>query len=196
MKNIFTLLIFIICFSCALPSSTFHHPPQAGVDFSKGKWLLNSLDVPSNVVLSLEKDVLKDLSKQLKDRFMYYPNSKGFLLPQKIQMNPGPDLLKDIRKVTNFDYFINIKAGILKDDLGSVSSKQINAFSNVASNSVYVEMEIYDLNSTLVIYSQKVTSTVTRPENENGVVLSKSARDLIRNGYNKLFNDLKSKSYN
>lgn len=99
--------------------------------------------------------------------------------------------IKSIKDGTNYDYFITIKAGKISEDLGSISFEQITNAEE--SNSGYVEMEIYDLNSETVMYSQKATSSVRRP-NDDKTYLSKSSTELIHHAYTKLFNDLKTKS--
>ncbi|RZJ65418.1 MAG: hypothetical protein EOO50_13935 [Flavobacterium sp.] len=187
-------VVTAISWSCSLPSSSFEKPKQTGVDFSNGRWLLYNLDVPTDQIQKLENKVVNDFSKILDGRFTYCPNSKGLLIAQKIPMQPDKAVIRTIKKGMDYDYFINIKAQRITNDLGSVSSKQVSPYAGESSNSGYVEMEIYDLNSESIIYSQKVISSVTRSKSDDKVHFSKSSYQLLMTAYNKVFNDLKRKS--
>lgn len=195
MKKLILFFIFMLfVVSCSLPSHSFQNPKQTGVNFSDGKWLLNTLDAPEDVSQKLEQKIIKDFSESLATRLTYYPNSKGLLMAQKIEMQLDKRKIRNIKVGTGYDYFINIKAEKIKDDLGAMSFKQNNLFPAELSNSSYVEMEIYDLNREIVIYSQKVISSTRRSKDNDKIHFSKSSNELLIHAYEKLFQDLKKNS--
>ena len=84
-----------------------------------------------------------------------------------VPLNPDTLLLKRLKKQSQFDYLINIKADIIRDDLGVTSSK----YDYLNKNITKTTFEIYDLNTLEIIYSRMVRASVSINENES--------RDLI-----------------
>lgn len=193
MKKTSAALLIFLLLSCSIPTHKFENPKQTGVDFSSGIWLLNTLDIPADKKLDFETKIMSDFSKILGNRIAYYPNIKGFLIKQKIEMKPTPATIRELKKATGYDFFINVKARELKDEPSSDSFGQ-NRSSSQGNISAYFEMEIYDLNSAAIVYSQKVISTSLRPERGDDVYFVKSSGELVNAAYRRLFKDLKTKS--
>jgi hypothetical protein len=195
MKKCFVFFVastFIV--SCSIPKYVFENKGQStGVDFTTGKWLLNEVDAPSNVEDQLTALVLKDFKGFLNDRVIPINEAKGLLLPRKINVNPDKKTLEDLKKGTNFDFFINIKASKTKEDFGSVDLTP-SRFNNGGMNQSEVLLEVYDLNIAEIIYSQRVIGSTELPQDNQDVHVSKSSRSLLIGAYKKLIKDIEKKS--
>jgi hypothetical protein len=195
MKKAILLFFTITLYSCSFPCYIFDNKTQTiGVDFTKGKWLINDIDCPGNVYKQLTEMSSKDFGAFTQNRLEIVYNVKGILLPRKIGFNPDKHTLQQIKKgCENYDYFINIRAGKLKEEVGGLDTTP-HRFSQERSNQSEVFIEIYDLNLAEIIYSQKVIGTTTVYEDNKDVHLAKNSRSLIFGGYNKLIKDIKAKS--
>ena len=194
-KKIFLVLVAILLQSCSFPSYVFDNRAQTiGVDFTKGKWLLNEIDAPYDLTKKLTELAINDFSKNLDERINYIPDTKGLLLPQKkIELNPNKTTLMNLQKGTLYDYFINIKAGNTKNDFSSLDLTN-HKFNKGGQNINEVTIEIYDLNNLEIIYSQKVIASVSLPKDNQDVHFSKPSSNLILGAYRKLINDINKKS--
>lgn len=193
-KILLLFAILISLYSCNLPSYVFDNKGQtSGLDFTKGKWLINHIDAPSDVSKQLTKYAKEDFEKYLPGRLFFIYEPKGLILPQKININPSKSLLKEIKKGSGFDYFINIRAGKLKDELGGIDITP-NHFYTDRENKSEVIIEVYDLNLSQIIYSQKVIGSVATQKGNDEVQFSKSSGSLILGCYKKLMKDIDGKS--
>jgi len=194
MKKLLLLLSFAIFASCNLPSYVFENKGQTtGLDLTSGKWLLNRIDAPHSVQDQLTNLAEEDLKKILGDKLALTYQTKGLLLPQKIAFNLSQGEMRKIKQRTGFDYFINIRAGEVKNDMGSIdftAGKRISG----KENSGEAAIEIYDLNRELVIYSQKVTGTTGGKDDGQDVHLSKTSASLAVGAFKKLMKDFKNRS--
>lgn len=195
MKKFLLLLLLSVSFvNCNLPNYVLTNKAQTiGVDFSKGKWLLNDIDAPNNVVERLTQLAKKDFEEILKDRFIIKNNAKGILLSNIVSLSPSKKELEDLKNGTNFDFFINIKASNNRDDFGSIdiTPKPLNID---RQNSSEIILEIYDLNTLEIIYSQKAIGSTRMLDNNSDVNFSKSSKELQLGAYKKLIKELKKKS--
>ena len=193
-KVVLVLIIQFTVLSCSFPSYIFNNNAQTtGVDYTNGKWLLNQIDAPVDIKDKLTKLALDDFSERLKERVSYIPDTRGLLIPQKTAFNPNKSVLINLKKGTNYDYFINIKAAQTRNDFGALDITPHN-FNNGGENTNEVTIEIYDLNNLQIIYSQKVTATVGRPKDNQDVHLSKTSNSLIVSAYKKLIKDIDKRS--
>ena len=193
MKNLIILISLCFLYSCSLPSYSLKNKYEpTTIDYSHGKWLLNSIDVNGLVLKKIEPQLLEEFSSSLGERFTYYPKTLDIMIPRNIGMNPTKKQLKEIKQLTGFDYFINVKGDVLKDELGMISGTKLDK--NLRSNSSYMELEIYDLNNEIIIYSQKVTGTSSRQEDNHDVYFSKSAIEILNKSFDKLLKDIQSKT--
>src|SRR6187402_1533199 len=119
-KILFLALCLAVLSSCNLPSYVFYNPGQTtGVDFTNGKWLLNEIDAPADCTKYLKETSIRDFKILLGERLDYVTDVSGLLLTQKkIPLNPSKQIIADIRKGTNYDFFINIKAIKTRNDFG------------------------------------------------------------------------------
>lgn len=193
MKKLIILIALFLFYSCSLPSYRLKNKYEpTTIDYSQGKWLLNSIDVNGLVLKKIEPKLLEEFSSALGERFVYYPNTLDIMIPRNIEMNPSKKQLKEIKQLTGFDYFINVKGDVLKDELGMISGTKLDK--TLRSNSSYMELEIYDLNNETILYSQKVTGTSTRQEDNHDVYFSKSSIEILNKSFDKLLKDLQSKT--
>ncbi|MEC4003092.1 hypothetical protein OX283_000350 [Flavobacterium sp. SUN052] len=192
---VLVISIFFVIQSCSLPHYMMENKAQTtGLDFTKGKWLINDIDCPGNVYQQLFQESTKDFGLFLADRLYPVYNVKGIILPQKIKFNPSKNDIKEMKKgCVGFDYFINIRAGKLKEEIGSIDLTP-HHLNTSKTNQSEVFIEIYDLNLSEIIYSQKVIGTSSAVKDNQDVHFSRASSGLIMGAYRKLINDISSKS--
>lgn len=195
-KNISLLFIFyFLLTSCSFPTYVFQDQKmQSGLDFTSGKWLLNTIDAPYFVNKKLTKNVIDDFNKHLKTSLSYVPTTKGLLLPQNITFNPNRKELSNLKTGTNFDYFINIKAKVVKDEIGAIDYSSHNKLSKEHKNEIVFVMEIYDLNNLEIIYSKTVNGSVHADKDSSSFNFAKTSDGLILGAYKKIRKDIDKKS--
>jgi hypothetical protein len=195
-KNILILFLALQLISCAFPTyvSQDKRIIQTGLDFHNGKWLLNTIDSPYFLDDKLTKTVIKDFTKHLKSNLYYAPKTKGLLLPQNIAFNPTKKELTDLKAGSNFDYFINIKAKVVKEQIGAIDFSTHNYPNKEYRNEVLVVTEIYDLNNLEIIYSNTINGSVQIVENSNDFYMAKTTNGLILGAYKKIMKDINKKS--
>lgn len=206
MKNHLFLIIFIfVCSSCSMPGYILENRVQTtGLDFREGKWLLNEIDVPYSLSDELNKQIFTDFEKNLGNRLVRIRNTKGIILPNKMQFYPNKETLKTLKTgINGYDYFINIKASIKKNQLGEMQfgENQIGQIDippqRIITRGIKqaeIIIEIYDLNLLQTVYSQKAIGTINLPQNNGEVNFSTSVYGLIRGGYKRLIKDINNKS--
>lgn len=86
MKKLFFLsLIYLSVQSCSIPNYLVQNKAQTtGLDFTKGKWLINEVDCPGNVYKELTDMSLKDFGNYLDNRLYPVHELKEIILPQKL----------------------------------------------------------------------------------------------------------------
>lgn len=189
------LLLPLLFLSCSVPSYVFTNPvSQPGLSFKEGKWLLNSIDGNSDVNDMIYKKAVEDFSGFVGSRLSETVNTNGLLLNSKIPLNPSQKQINDLYRGTTFDYFINIKTSMVKDDLASLNLSPAH-LQDDRKNLSTVTLEVYDLKNGTVIYSQTSQGTAQKPTDSNSDVhLVKSSQGLLLGCYNRLINDIKKKS--
>jgi hypothetical protein len=182
-----SILFGLILTSCITSTYVFKFSDTPGIDFRKGKWLLNEIESPYIIRPQLREIVKKEFSNHLKSDFFILNQTNGLMLPPKTPLNPNKQILKEIKAGTKFDYFINLKTKILKDEVGALSigtpdvrdSYDGNDFDDNDESKVEVTLEVYDLNRLKIIYSQTVFGSSQFNGDSEGVYLSKGTNSLI-----------------
>ena len=196
MKKILCLLLSaIILYACNGISYIAERQIQnTGLDFTKGKWLINEVDCPKAVYSKLYRTINQEFDAYLNGRLFITNQVNSILLPKKVVFNPTKDQIAQIKKGTLFDYFVNIKAVVIKDDLVTIDfSNHKNP--NKAINRCSVILEVYDLNLTEIIYSKEITGTVKiNEENNQDINFSKNTNQIILGCFKKIMKDVKKKS--
>ena len=188
---------FIVFLSCSPGYYQRELSPQStGIDFSNGKWLLGNVDVDYEIKDKLTEIIVKDFSKHLNDRFANSLNERSILIRNKIPVNPSKTLIKELKKGTNYDYFINVKCFNEKfNNLQSIKGEYVDRFTldnyyyANKLNIAIVQLEIYDLNLGIIIYSQKVSGTLG-----NGLTTSKAEKKLFISCYKKIMKHINKTS--
>ena len=193
--KVFNFLILILFLSsCNLPKYYFKDDTTTtGVNFSEGKWLLDRLQTSKENEDKLTKMTTDYFGDKLNNRFNTVFSEK-VLIAQKNNFPLTREELKQIKIGTNYDYFIQIKSGSLKNELGSIDTTPAR-FNNNLTNEASVQLIIYDLNTQQVIYNKNTFGVTGNPEkNSNDVNLSKSSKSLLYGCLKKIFKDLDKKS--
>lgn len=195
----------MFCNQCSLPSYVLTNYRQTtGVDFTKGKWLLNELDCPANLKVKLTSISYDFFKENLNDSLFYIKDVKNLLIARKVLLNPNATKLKELKDGTGFDYFINISTKINKREMNNIELYQYA--NEVALNQSEVSLEIYDLNSKLIIYSQRVIGSTSKKQQTfntqtpasnkliDNINFYKDSDGLILGSLKKVLKDLKKKS--
>lgn len=116
------------------------------------------------------------------------------LISQKNNFPLTKEELKQIKIGSNYDYFIQIKSGKTKNQLGSIDTTP-SVFSENLSNEASIHTIIYNLNTQQIIYSKNAFGVTGNPEkNSRDVTFSKSSNELIIGCLKKILKDLDEKS--
>lgn len=199
MKRLIFLFVFFVTFSSCSSSGYFQREPSpqnTGVDFSSGRWLLGTIEADYEIKDQLVDMIIKDFSGRLQDRFAYALNEKTLLIARQIPVNPNKFQIEQLKKGTNYDYFINVKCSNEQvSELKSIKGEYADRFTvdkyyySNKVNVAIVQLEIYDLNSGQIIYSQKV-----RGWSGGGLTSSKGEKKLFIGCYKKIMKHLNKTS--
>jgi len=202
-KTLFiSILLGLILTSCVTSTYVFKFSTTPGIDFKKGKWLLNEIESPYIIKPQLTEIVKKEFSKYLKNNFYILNKTNGLMLPPRTPLNPSKQILKEIKAGTQFDYFINIKTKILNDDVGSITfgtsdddndifNDDGDDYSNGDESKVRVTLEVYDLNNFNIIYSQTVIGITKLDNDSKGMTFAKDSYSLIITSLHKIIKKIK-----
>lgn len=195
----------LLLFGCSAPSYIFKGPGQTGLDFTQGKWLLQNIDNKY-----LNEQAVKDFTGFVGTRLGETATAKGLLMVTNIPLQPNKQMLTDLYNGTGYDYYINIKDAVYKDDLAAVEigGNPLQATSNGVGTSIDIRnnimrsaasggvtLEVYDLKNKSIIYAQTVVGNSQKNPNATGDVnFYKPAASLVTGSYNRIIKDIKSKS--
>lgn len=179
MRKIQVFAILVLLSSCAIPHYKHTYESAKGMDLRKGKWLVNTID--SDLSLKSQDFLTAQLMKKLKkigDISVVYIDSVrlDYLLPSQMQFELSPETLATLKRTTDFDFIINVKAHQIKDDLGAVIMPS-NTYNEINQSEVYID--VYAIASSERVYSQRIVATISSGESDGKVYLSKSASGLI-----------------
>lgn len=177
--------------SCSFPSYIFEdNNSKTGLNFKEGKWLLNEIDAPNDYKTETKDIIYNDLKKYLGDRFSYRFDINGIIIPKKVDLYPSQNILKELKKGTNYDYFVNVKVKVIKNSLKDVDLTN-HKYNKNNSKSVEVYFEVYDLNLLEIIYSKKAIGSIKVNNNNNSdIILSKSVSKLVIGSTNKVLKNI------
>lgn len=194
MKVFKFLILLLLLSSCNLPKYYFKDDSiTTGVDFTKGKWLLDRIQTSKENEDKLTKMTTNYFEKKLDVRFKSVFNER-VLISQKNNFPLSNEELKQIKIGTNYDYFIQIKSGNTKNELGTIDTTP-SRFNGNLTNEASIKLIIYDLNTQQIIYSKDAFGVTGNPENNSSdVTISKSSQSLLFGCLKKIFKDLDKKS--
>jgi len=188
MRYFYLLCLSVILLqSCTTPLYVFKGPNQVGLDFTQGKWLLHNVDNKY-----INEQAVKDFTAFTGNRLGETSTAKGLLVTNNVPLQPDKQLLTDLYNGTGYDYYINIKDDIYRDDIASVELGTNNIRSE---GSAGVTLEIYDLKNKSILYSQTVVGNSQKNQSDIGDVnFYKPAASLVVGSYNRIIKDIRSKS--
>lgn len=194
MRNIVLSIIFLfIISSCSFSKYYFENSEmKTGLDFTNGKWILNTIEAPYKVKNKLSELAFKDFSAKLNHRISHSRNVKEFMITPKINLKENKSELEKVYKTTGYNFFIDIKAQIVDEKLGLIDFSP-SKFKKDEQNRVKVVFNIYNLKSQTVIYSKTAIGLVGTNKTNN-VNFSASADMLIIGAYKKIMKDINNKS--
>ena len=146
MNKILVIILLATLFGCrgAKYTSTFSN---SSLDFSKGRWVLNDV-FDKDEDSRLYDYALKHFGEILGDSLFEMRNVRNTgsgLMIADVNFELTQKDLKEIKNGTLCDYLINIRAIVLKDEMSGFTGATTYG-SRVRTNSVKVDINIYDLN--------------------------------------------------
>ncbi|NAS32531.1 hypothetical protein GTQ40_16230 [Flavobacteriaceae bacterium R38] len=174
-KNLVPILVLIITLlSCKGTKYTLDPDSTPyGVDFSEGKWLLNEIDSPLISEERSTKIVEKTLRPQLGNRLVHASEIKKTFT--YLPIKPEKWKIEQVKNQTGFDYFINIKAQRIREEVGSLSTGEIYQKQKNVADAI---IEIYNLNTGETIHYQRIVGSNGVDESDDDFLLMKDA-DMI-----------------
>ena len=159
------LFIYIIFLTSCHTASYIHDLESTpyGIDYNKGKWLLNEITSPKSIQPKLTKIAYDSFHKKLGNRLEKAEDLTNLAL-SFVPINPEKIYLKRIKRESGFDYLINIKSSSLENEIGSLKIGQTYSKKENVAESI---LEVYDLNTLEIIYSRKVTGQVSIDDDDN-----------------------------
>lgn len=180
-------------YSCGGAKYNYFYDTGKQLDFSQGKWILNSTKSNSKVFdTELYDTSLIEFKKILGDSLLEMNDLRSSkLVAPKIKFELSQSDLTELKRDTDCDYIINIEGNVISDGLGSLSFPDQN---ENLSNRASVSITIYDLNARTLISSSQIYGKIEDqesvfPDSDNGLpsinptsnmIMLKGARKLIR----------------
>ncbi|WP_157492096.1 hypothetical protein [Mangrovimonas sp. ST2L15] len=190
MKKSINLIYFILLIVSSCHTATYLHDLEStpyGIDYREGKWLLNDPNVPYSIQKKQTKLAYTFFYNQLGSQLVV-ADSLPYALPH-LPINPDTLRLENFKKITHFDYVINIESKSIEDDIGSF---KIGKPYGKSKNRAYTILQVYDLNTLETIYSRKVLGQVTLDEKDNNdLTLVKSTNGLMVSALKKILRKIK-----
>ncbi len=174
-----SISIMLVISSCAFPHYQHSYESTKGLDLRNGKWLINNIetDLPYYSKEHLTKNLIKKFEKIVGDSVVYIDSiSLKYILPSQMKFELSSETLMSLKNTTDFDYVLNVRGDIIRDELGSVI---INPYYSDETNESEVYIDVYEVSSGQRIYSQRIVASVSMNENNEKVQFSKSASALV-----------------
>lgn len=196
-KFVYLLIISFLIISCHFPKYYFENSEmETGLDFTKGRWILNKIKSPTYEVNKILSDrAFKDFSKILQNRVSHSKNVKEFLITPNVNLRKNKSELLKIQKTTGFDYLIDVKAEILSNQMEAIdfTPSKLNMYQQ---NKVKIVIDIYDLKLQSLIYSKASVglSSLDNSKSNSDINFTASTDMLIFGAYKKIMKDINKKS--
>lgn len=163
MKKIFVIILVYALHSCGGAKYNYFFDTGQQLDFSHGKWILNSTKSNSRIFdTELYDTSVKGFKKLLGDSLIEMNDLRSSkLVAPRIKFELSESDLKELKRDTDCDYVINVGGNVISDGLGTLSfDNQYDKSSNRAS----VSISIYDLNAKTLISSSQVYGKIEGQE--------------------------------
>lgn len=196
MKKIFLILIISVFYSCGGAKYNYFFDTGKQLDFTNGKWILNSTKSNSRIFDSeLYNNSLKEFKKILGDSLIEMNDLRSTkLVAPKIKFDLTDSDLNELKRDTDCDYLINIGGNVISDGAGTLSFPNQNENS---SNRASVSISIYDLNAETLISSSQVYGKTENqdpifPDNSHLPTINPSSHMIMLKGAEKLIRKYKN----
>lgn len=185
--------LFSILISCSTSNYIIESDKSVGINFKEGKWLIYPITVPYNISEEINKLVKEDFNELTPNRFSF-SNSLKINLPIHADSKINKTDLENIKKVSDYDYFVVITGHKKNDELHTIDFTN-HKLNKEKVNSGFISLLIYDLNKKEIVVSKKVTGiNEIDDENNSDITFSGSTNKLLLRGYKKIIKKLKSQS--
>ncbi|MCM4166431.1 hypothetical protein KCTC52924_03364 [Arenibacter antarcticus] len=163
MKRIVLIIMVSALYSCGGAKYNYFFDTGRQLDFSHGKWILNSTKSNSRIFDNELYDTsLKGFKNILGDSLVEMNDLRSTnLIAPKIKFELSEADLNELKRNTDCDYIINIGGNVISDGLGTLSFSDQNENS---SNRASVSISIYDLNTKTLISSSQVYGKIENRE--------------------------------
>ncbi|RXQ87827.1 hypothetical protein EO244_15825 [Ancylomarina salipaludis] len=179
------IALSLLIFSCALPKYSIVYESPKGLDLRTGKWLVNSV---GNRLSLADKHyygdrIVQGFQKMGVDSIDLVGNVWfDYITPDRFQFEISEETLQLLQKTTDYDFILNVKASIIKDEVSSLMLLPPDKKSSSTSELIIV---VYDINSGQKIYHQRIVGTIAVSETDNDVRFAKSAAGLLNGALNR-----------
>lgn len=165
--------------SCYFPSyqSVAETNPYL-IDFSKGKWYLNNIQVNGKSDFAFDELTEKSLSNCLNDSlYLSYGKRKAIYKVPIITEQNASENLSLLKATQTVDYVIQITGIIGKNEIGAMNIKPMK---NEQKTSASIQIQVYDVNQKQLIYGHQTTGNISIENNSEDVVFGKSAQSILK----------------
>lgn len=194
MKRIlFLLTALMLLNSCALPKfTTVYGEAFNSINLSKGKWLLNSVDAQWKIKSGLDNAFLNRLNEIAPGSVYFIDNiDLKYIARSNFKFDTSDEVLELLKSTTDFNYLINTRARIIKDEVDCIEFYPLEKEGN---NIAEFEVVITDIKTKEKLYVLKVWGKVTVREGKKDVVLSDTGNALLFKCMNRVVKKIKQDS--
>lgn len=119
---------------------------ESNIDFRNGKWLLNEIDAPNGVKSIIANQANEKFKDLIGNNYYYKLTANDVLLQnKKTPLNPDISVLKELKKgLLDYDFFINIKVEIKRDDLDGIKIVVNDKYKKFQKKISYATIEVYE----------------------------------------------------
>ena len=159
-KLLFTTIIAVLAQSCAILNIK---QDNAGTSKSlvfteNKKWLINNLYTDLYYTdrdrMNLKIfETFSDLSKG--NAYTLDKAKKENLMNSNLPFVPSEEAIEDLKRSTDFDFLVNTRTVIVKDQLGPI---EFSAPLSYSKNEAFAVLEVYDIKTGKKIYTQKASA--------------------------------------
>lgn len=189
------LFILIFTSSCSITNYYFENSEmRTGLNLTTGKWILKEVVAPYEIKQKLSLLAKDDFSKILDSRFSLAKDVKEFLITPGIDLNKSPSELAKINKTTGYNYLIDIRAKVIKNEFNAVDFTNHKFKKDIKEKKILVELNVYDLDNQFLVYSKKAIAISKLKQDNDDINFSSSINTMILGAYKKIMKDINKKS--
>lgn len=160
-------LCLLLLSSCATPKHKTLFLTGEKLDFSKGKWLINTPETNAKRLASSFRITAYDEFRNIlgDSLFEIQDLQNNTVFNPEIPFEINDKSLAELNQDINCDYIINIRGTIQHDDIGLLGSSKYNYYTK-STNQTLVEIIIYDIKHQQVISNSEIVGKITDGSND------------------------------